>query len=49
MVIFNEIMENFIINNNINNINEEFDEPKINIVFQKHSDFKTIITISNKA
>ena len=48
----NESIENSIINNNMNNIyniNKEFDEKILNILFQKKNGLKTIISISNKA
>ena len=44
----NEPMENFIINNNINNINEGFEGPKITVIFEKHSGLKTVINASIK-
>ena len=44
-----EPMENIIINKNINNINEEFNEPKLSIIFETNSGLKTLINISKKA
>ena len=44
-----EPMENIIINKNINNINEEFNEPKLPIIFETNSGLKTTINISQKA